>query len=175
MLEKLLGLRPLFRVLMKHHLEDVDERLSVVLEHRVLVVNFPLQNEFLDFGRVEVLRACDVSFDGIKGRLSRQQNVENNSCRPNVNFVVVVLENHFGCQIVNASSFAAKRTRLVYNFRQPQVDNFDFVRVLVLHQNVLRLQVAMDFRLKPTDVVVVHVRQGTQQLDHDVSHELQRD
>lgn len=144
MFEQLLGLGSLLRVPLQHRLDQTPQQFALALENGQTVIHIALENQFLDFRLVESLCAGHVSLDRIEGRLPSQKNIENDSRRPNVHFVIVVLENHFRGQVVDAAPLGAERTGFLNDFGKPQIDDFDLIGVLFgFQENIFRLQVTM--------------------------------
>jgi hypothetical protein len=117
---------------------------------------------------VEVELALDDVLDDFplvsarEGDLAREHDVEDDAHGPNVDLLVVPLQEDFRCDVVGGATHGGHGLVIGKVLGESEVDHFDASEVVLLvDHEVLRLDVSVG------DLVVVQVLEGTEQLLHD--------
>ena len=81
----------------------------------------------------------------IERRYTGQEDVCDNSCGPDVAFLVIILVQYFGSNIIWCSELLIEVTVGVIDERGTEIDDLDLIELLVLlKKNVLWLEITMD-------------------------------
>jgi hypothetical protein len=97
----------------------------------------------------------------VEGRHTGQQDVSNDTCRPDIALLIVVFVEHLGSDVVWRAELLVKISVRVVDERGAEVDDLDLIKLLVLlEENILRLEVSVD------DVVLMAVVDAGKDLLH---------
>jgi hypothetical protein len=101
----------------------------------------------------------------VERRHSRENDVSDNTNRPDIAFLIVLLIKNFGGDIIRGAELLIKGLSLLDDEGGSEIDNLDLIEVLVgFKEHVLGLEVSMD------DVVLVTVVDASKDLlDKDSS------
>ena len=90
----------------------------------------------------------------VERRHAREKDVSDDACGPDVALRIIVLVQHFGSDVVRRAQLLVKLFGGVVDERRAEIDDFNLIEFLVLlEQNVFRLQVAARFEVKQRELL----------------------
>ena len=135
MLEGLFGGWAFLRVVGE---EGADERLAVLRD------GLPDAVVEVELTFTDLLHDVLVGLS-VEGRHTRKQDVCNDTAGPDITLFVVVLVENFGGDVIRRAELLVKVSVGVVDERGAEINDLDLIELLVLlEQNVLGLQIAMD-------------------------------